>query len=60
MTNNGRAAHAAGNCQSIDLGCSEERIDDLALMFILNARGRIRDDDLRLRVLARAFAVEYV
>lgn len=60
MTNSIRAASAVGNRQSNDHGYSDEVIDDLASMFIRNARGRIRDDDLRLRVLARAFAVEYV
>lgn len=54
------AAHAAWNRQSNDSRCSEEHIDDLASMFIRNARGRMMDDDLRLKVLARAFAVEYV
>ena len=60
MTNSVRVASAAGNSQSNDHGYPDEFIDDLASMFIRNARGRIRDDDLRLRVLARAFAVEYV
>lgn len=60
MANNDRAAHAAGNRQSNDSGRVEEHINDLVSMFIRNARGRIRNDDLRLRVLARAFAVVYV
>ena len=60
MANNNRAAHAAGNSQSNDRRYPDEFIDDLASTFIRNARGRIRDDDLRLKVLARAFAVEYV
>lgn len=60
MATIGKAAHAAGYCQSNDHGCSEERIDNLVSMFILNARGRIKNEDLRLKVLARAFAVEYV
>ena len=60
MATIGKVAHAAGYCQSNDHGCSEERIDNLVSMFILNARGRIKNEDLRLKVLARAFAVEYV
>ena len=60
MAKSGKAAHAAGNRQSNDSRCSEECIDDLTSMFIRNARGRMMDDDLRLKVLARAFAVEYV
>lgn len=60
MTNSVRTASAAGNSLSNNHGCPDEFIDELASMFIRNARGRIRDDDLRLRVLARAFAVEYV
>ena len=60
MAKNDMAAHAAWNGQSNDSRCSEEHIDDLASMFIRNARGRMMDDDLRLKVLARAFAVEYV
>lgn len=60
MAKNDMAAHAAWNGQSNDSGCSEEYIDDLASMFIRNARGRMMDDDLRLKVLARAFAAEYV
>ena len=60
MTNSVRAASAVGNRQSNDHGYSDEVIDDLASMFIRNARGRMLDDDLRLKVLARAFAAEYV
>lgn len=60
MTNSVRVASAAGNRQSNDSGCIKEHIDYLASMFICNARGRIKDEELRPRVLARAFAVEYV
>lgn len=50
MAKNDMAAHAAGNGQSND----SRRIDDLTSMFIRNARGRMMDDDIRLKVLARA------
>ena len=60
MTYVDKTASAAGNGQSNDRGYPDEFVDELATIFIRNARGRIRDDDLRLRVLARAFANEYV
>lgn len=54
MAKNDLAAHAAGNGQPNDFRCSEEHIDDLASMFIRNVLGRMMDDGLRLKVLARA------
>ncbi len=42
--NNGKAAHATGDCQSNDHRYPDEVIDDLASMFIRNARERIGND----------------